>query len=285
MPRINYTVEQLREKAADVRRDVVVMHAGGGWGGVGSSLAAADLLTTLFFYEFNFDLNDPTWADRDLWHVSSRAIGSGLYATMGEVGFFPLGDLTRFGTAESHVRSFPSSTTPGIDVTAGVPGAGLSVAIGMALGSRLDDVHRRVYCIMDDSEVQDGTFWESAMAAAHLEMDNLVLVVEYDGKQAGGDIEEVLGFAPLTEKLRSFNWHTIEIDGNDLDAVVGAFNKSRSLKGAPVAILSCTTLGKGVSFMEDDDAWCRGNPDDEQTRTALEELGTNYDEWTKRLSA
>ena len=285
MPRINYTVEQLREKAIDVRRDIIAMHATGHWGGPGSSLAAADLLTTLFFYELNFDKDNPDWPERDVWHVSSRALSSALYAAMGEVGLCPQSDLLRVADAGHYMQSFPSAATPGIQVSAGVPGAGLAVSIGMALGSRIDQVHRRVYSVMDDSELQQGVFWESAIAAAHHELANLVLVVDYDGKQDGGDIEEIMGFAPLTEKLRSFNWHTIEVDGNDLDEVVGAFNKSRSLKGAPTAILSCTMLGKGVSFMEDDEQWCTGLPDEEQTVAALSELGTTLDDWTKRLSA
>jgi transketolase len=288
VPRINYTVEQLREKAVDLRRDIIAMHATGRWGAVGSPLAAADLMATLFFYEVNFDRDDPAWPERDIWHVSSASLSTALYAAMAEVGLLATGDLLRGDDVESlahHLQPFPSSGTPRVEATGGVPGAGLSVSIGMAMASRLDGAHRRVYCVMDDSEVQNGLFWEGAIAAAHHELHELVLVIDYDGKQAGGDVEEVLGYAPLTEKLRSFNWHTIEIDGNDLDAVVGAFDRSRTLKGAPVAILSCTALGKGVSFMEDDEQWCLAHPDAEQAAAAMTELGTTMEEWSKRLSA
>jgi transketolase len=285
VPRINFTVEQLREKAIDVRRNVVAMHAGGQLGGPGASLAAADLMTTLFFYEINFDRDNPDWEDRDIWHVSSQPLAAAMYSAMAEVGYFPFADLLRIGDLDMPVRSYPSATARGVEVSGGVPGAGLSVAIGMALGSHLDQQHRRVYCIMDDSEVQEGVFWEAAIAAAHHELDGLVLVIDYDGKQQGGDIEEVMGFAPLTEKLRSFNWHTIEIDGNDLDAIVEAFDKSRSLRGAPTAILNCTLHGKGVSFMEDDEQWHDAAPSEEQVREALTELGTSYDDWMKRLSS
>ena len=280
--RINYTVEQLRDKATVVRRNIMSMCAGGEWGGCGTALAGADLLTTLFFYEINLDLENPSWAERDIWHSSSRPLAPALYAAMAEVGFFPRADLLKLGEFGHYMQAFPSASTPGIEVS-GIQGSGLSTCVGVGLASRIDDSHRRVYCIMDDSEVHCGQFWEAALAAAHHELDNLVLIIDYDGKQQDGDIEEVMAIAPLTEKLRSFNWHTIEVDGNDVQQIVEAFDRSRSLRGAPVTIFSCTTVGHGISFMEDDDAWLEGIPDEAQIQAALAELGTSGEEWQKHL--
>ncbi len=285
MPRINYTVEQLRDKAVDVRRNVVTMGATGGWGGIGSSLAAADLMTTLFFYEVNFNPDDLEWPERDLWHVSSKGLTAALYATMAEVGYFPKADLLAVDQPDNHIEGFPSARTPGIELSGGVQGAGLSGAVGMGLATRMHEVHRRVYCVVDDSEVQDGQFWEAALAAAQFELEQLVLVVDYDDKQADGDVEDVMALAPLNDKLRSFNWHTLEIDGNDMEAVVGGLDRSRSNKGAPTAILNCSMLGKGVSFMESEDPWYAGIPTEEQAVEALSELGTTLEEWRKRLTA
>jgi transketolase len=281
VPRLNYAVDQLEAKAMDVRRNIVAALAQQGTIPAGSPLAAADLMTTLFFYEISFKLDDLRWSERDLWHVSSRALTPALYAVMAEVGFFPLRDLLAMGAIDHHLEGFPSTRTPGIEVSGGVPGAGLSVSVGVALASRMDRHPRRVYCVCDDSEVQEGAIWEAAMAAAQFELDNLVLVVDLDGKQADGDIEEIIGLAPLAEKFRAFNWHVFEADGNDPEKLVDAFNRSRSRRGAPSAILSCTTRGRGVSVLEESDAPL----DQELASRAMEELGTTLDEWRRRIES
>jgi transketolase len=253
VPRLNYTVDQLKEKALDVRRDVVTALVEHPVARVGSALAGADLLTTLLFYEVNFKLDDPDWVERDMWHVSSQALTPALHAAMAEVGFFPTSDLASIGSPDHHLEGFPSSRTPGVEVSGGPPGAGLSVALGMALASRLDGNPRRIYCVMDDSEIQSGQLWEAAMAAAQFELGNLVLVIDLDGHQADGEIEEIIGLVPLAEKMRDFNWHVLEVDGNDVEELVDAFNRSRSLHGAPAVILSCTVHGHGVALFEESD--------------------------------
>lgn len=281
MPRLNYTVSQLEAKAIDVRRDVIVALARRSLPGAGSALAGADLLTALFFYEINFKLDDLRWAERDVWHLSSRALAPVLHAVMAEVGFFPARDLLLTGAVDHHLEGYASNRTPGVEVCGGVPGGGLSVSVGMALASRMERNPRRVYCVMDDSEVQEGQLWEAAMAAAHLELDNLVLAIDLDGKQEDGDTEEIVGLAPLAEKLRSFNWHVLETDGNSAEKLVEAFNRSRSLRGAPAVILSCTTRGHGVGMLEESDPVLTP----ELAAQALGELGTTLDDWTRRLEA
>lgn len=281
MPRLNYTISQLEEKARDVRRNIVTAIGLHAVTPPGSALAGADLLTVLFFYEINFKLGDLRWPERDIWHVSSRALAPALHAVMAEVGFFPTRDLLAMGAVDHHLEGDPSGRTRGIEVSGGVPGGGLSVAVGAALSSKMDKNPRRIYCVMDDSEIQEGQFWEAAMAAAQFELDNLVLVVDLDGKQADGEIEEIMGLAPLTEKLRAFNWHVLEVDGNNLEKLVEAFNRTRGLRGAPSAILSCTTRGHGVSMLEESDEPFT----QDMARQALVELGSTFDDWKRRLEA
>lgn len=279
MPRLNYSPGQIEEKALDVRRNVITALALHPIMAPGPSLAGADLLATLFFYEINFKLDDLHWSERDIWHVSSRALTPALHAVMAEVGYFSGRDLLHLGAAGHHLAGIPSARTPGVEVSAGTPGAGLSVALGVALASHLDKNPRRVYCVMDDSEIQSGQVWEAAMAAAQFELDNLVLAVDLDGRQADGDIEEVIGLAPLAEKLRDFNWHVLEVDGNDVTQLVDAFNRSRSLRRAPTAILSCTTPGRGVSRFEEGEVALTF----ETAGEALRELKTTFEEWRRRL--
>jgi transketolase len=281
VPRLNLSPSQLEEKALDVRRNLVTALALHPIMSPGPSLAGADLLTTLFFYEINFRLDDLLWPERDIWHVSSRVLTPALHAVMAEVGYFPGRDLLQLGAAGHHLGGLPSSRTPGVEISAGTPGSGLSVAVGVALASHLDKSPRRVYCVMDDSEIQSGQVWEAAMAAAQFELDNLVLAVDLDGRQADGDIEEIVGLAPLAEKLRDSNWHVLEVDGNDTTQLVDAFNRSRSLHRAPTAILSCTTPGRGVGRFEESDAPLTF----EDAGEALQELQTTLEDWRRRLEA
>jgi transketolase len=281
LPRLNYSLEQLATKATEVRRDVVTALGEHPVTPAGPALAGADLLTTLFFYEINFAPEDRDWPGRDFWHVSSRALTPALAAAMAEAGFFPLRDLLKLGTVDHPLEGALSNRTPGIAVSAGVDGAGLSVAVGMAVASRLDHNPRRIYCLIDDAEVQIGQVWEAAMSAAQFELDNLVLVIDMDGKQADGDIEEIMGLAPLAEMFRAFNWHVLEVDGNDLSRLVDAFNRSRSKKKAPTAILSCTTRGRGVETLEETDDLLTP----ESAAEALVALGTSAADWRRRLEA
>ena len=284
MPRLEHDVEQLKERALFVRRDIVALLARSQTGHSGGPLSCADFGTVLFFHEMNVDparLDDPT---RDLWHFSIGHVTPVIYSLMAERGYFPLRDLLQFRNFEGHLQGHPSKhDTPGIEVSSGSLGQGLSVACGMALGSRMDGNPRRVYCVMGDGEQQEGQIWEAAMFAAHYKLDNLCGVIDYNRKQIDGDVEDIMGIAPLAEKWRAFNWNVIEVDGHEVGAVIAAFEAARRTKGKPSVLLAHTVMGKGVSFMEDDYRWHGNPPSVEQAETALAELGTSLADWTQRL--
>lgn len=284
MPRLKHDVEQLKERALFVRRDIVALLARSQSGHSGGPLSCADFGTVLFFHEMNLDparLDDPT---RDLWHFSIGHVTPVIYSLMAERGYFPLKDLLQFRSLEGHLQGHPSKhDTPGIEVSSGSLGQGLSVACGMALGSRMDGNPRRVYCVMGDGEQQEGQIWEAAMFAAHYKLDNLCGVVDYNRKQIDGDVQDVMGIAPLAEKWRAFGWNVVEVDGHDVAAVIGGFEAARHAKGKPSVLLAHTVMGKGVSYMEDDYRWHGNPPSVEQAETALTELGTSLSAWTQRL--
>jgi transketolase len=284
MPRLEYDVNQLRERALYVRRDIVALLARSQSGHSGGPLSSTDFGTVLFFHEMNVDpahLDDPK---RDLWHFSIGHITPCIYALMGERGYFPLKDLLQFRRFEGHLQGHPSHhDTPGIEVSSGSLGQGLSVCCGMALGSRMDGNQRRVYCVMGDGEQQEGQIWEASMFAAHYKLDNLCGVIDYNRKQIDGDVQDVMGIAPLADKWRAFGWHVVECDGHDVGKVLGAFEEARRTKGKPTVILAKTIMGKGVSYMEDDYRWHGVPPNLEQAQKAMVELGTTLEAWTKRL--
>lgn len=284
MPRLNLDVEQLRERALFVRRDIVALLARSQTGHSGGPLSCADFGAVLFFHEMNVNperLDDPS---RDLWHFSIGHVTPVIYSLMAERGYFPLEDLLHFRRIEGHLQGHPSKhDTRGIEVSAGSLGQGLSVCCGMALGSRMDGNPRRVYCVMGDGEQQEGQIWEAAMFAAHYKLDNLCGVIDYNRKQIDGDVEDVMGIAPLAEKWRAFNWNVIEVNGHDMHSVIKGFETARRSKGKPSVLLAHTVMGKGVSFMEDDYRWHGNPPSVEQAETALIELGTSLSAWTKRL--
>jgi transketolase len=192
--------------------------------------------------------------------------------------------LLEFRSFQGHLQGHPSKhDTPGIDVSAGSLGQGLSVCCGMALGSRMDRLSRRVYCVRGDGEQQEGQIWEASMFAAHYKLDNLCAVIDYNRKQIDGDVQDVMGIAPLADKWRAFGWNVIEADGHDIPNLVDAFAQARAAKGRPSVILAHTVMGKGVSYMEDDYRWHGVPPNKDQAEQALRELGTSFEAWTGRL--
>jgi transketolase len=283
---LDYDVNQLRERALYVRRDIVALLARSQSGHSGGPLSSTDFGTVLFFHEMNIDpahLDDPA---RDLWHFSIGHITPCIYSLMGERGYFPLKDLLQFRSFQGHLQGHPSHhDTPGIEVSSGSLGQGLSVCCGMALGSRMDGNQRRVYCVMGDGEQQEGQIWEAAMFAAHYKLDNICAVIDYNRKQIDGDVQDVMGIAPLADKWRAFGWHVVECDGHDVTRILGAFDEARRTKGKPTVILAKTVMGKGVSYMEDDYRWHGVPPNLEQAQKAMVELGTTLEDWTKRLEA
>jgi transketolase len=284
MPRLGMTVRELQERALFVRRDIVALLARSQSGHSGGPLSSTDFGTVLFFHEMNVNprrLDDPS---RDMWHFSIGHVTPVIYSLMGERGYFPLVDLLGFRQMHGHLQGHPSKhDTPGIEVSSGSLGQGLSVACGMALGSKMDKVERRVYCVMGDGEQQEGQIWEAAMFAAHYKLDNLCAVIDYNRKQIDGDVQDVMGIAPLADKWRGFNWNVIDADGHDIPALLEAFELARATRGKPSVILAHTVMGKGVSFMEDDYKWHGVPPSREQADQALREMGTSLEEWTARL--
>jgi transketolase len=282
--RLKWSVEQLQVKALDIRRDIITLLSKSQTGHSGGPLSCADFGTALFFHELSVDPKNPRWPDRDFWHFSIGHVTPVIYSLMAERGYFPLKDLMKFRAFDGHAQGHPSAhDTPGIEVSAGSLGQGLSVCCGVAMAARMDHHPRRIYCVMGDGEQQEGQIWEASMFAAHYRLDNLCAVIDYNHKQIDGDVESVMGINPLADKWRAFNWNVIECDGHDIPDVLRAFEQARAFKGRPSLILADTVMGKGVSYMADDYRWHGKPPKPEQAETALQELGTHYDEWSARL--
>ena len=282
--RLQWPVEALTAKALDIRRDIITLLIKSQTGHTGGPLSCADFGTALFFNELNLDPANPNWPDRDFWHFSIGHVTPVIYSLMSERGYFPLGDLMKFRAFDGHAQGHPSKhDTPGIEVSAGSLGQGLSVCCGVAKAAQIDAHPRRVYCVMGDGEQQEGQIWEAAMFAAHHRLDQICAVIDYNRKQIDGDVEDVMGIKPLADKWRSFNWNVIECRGHDMPDILRAFSEARAFKGRPSVILAHTVMGQGISFMADDYHWHGKPPKPAEGDKALAELGTTYAEWSERL--
>jgi transketolase len=270
--------------ALNIRRDIITMNANAKTGHTGGPLSTADYAAALFFHELVYDPKDPHWAERDRFHWSMGHVTPVIYSVMAEAGYWPKADLMKFRQFDGHLQGHPARTdTPGIEVSSGSLGQGLSVCVGMALAARLDRHPRRVYCQMGDGEQQEGQIWEAAMSAGHYQLDNLVGYVDCNRQQIDGAVEDIMGIEPIADKYRSFRWHVIDIDGHNMVAILAAFDEARATKGKPSVILARTRMGEGVSFMVDDYTWHGKPPKMDEAEHALAELGTSYAEWSKRL--
>jgi len=282
--RLGWDVERLTRKALDIRRDIVTLLAKSQTGHSGGPLSSCDFGTALFFNELNIDPANPRWPERDYWHFSIGHITPLIYSLMAERGYFPLRDLMKFRAFDGHAQGHPSAhDTPGIEVSAGSLGQGLSVCCGVAMAFRLDKSPRRVWCIMGDGEQQEGQIWEAAMFAGHYKLDHLCGFIDYNRKQIDGDVEDVMGIAPLADKWRAFEWNVIECDGHAMPDILRAIKEAKEHRGRPSVILAHTVMGQGVSYMADDYRWHGKPPKMEQAEVALKELGTSYAEWSERL--
>lgn len=284
MSRLNYSLQELNRKALDIRRDIITMLANAQSGHSGGSLSCTDFSTALFFHELNLDPNIQRWPERDFWHFSIGHVTPVIYSLMAERGYFELRDLLKFRQIDGHLQGHPSAhDTPGIEVSAGSLGQGLSIAVGAALASRLDHHPRRCWCIMGDGEQQEGSIWEAVLSAAHYKLDYLTAIIDVNRKQIDGETEKVLNIEPLDTKYRAFGWHVIDIDGHDMEQILQAFEEAKSVHGQPSVILARTVMGKGVSLMEEREYWHGRPPTREQAEKALKELGTGWDEWYRYL--
>ena len=279
-----YDIPALQEVALRVRRDIITMLPEAGSGHTGGPLSAADYLTVCFFNEMVYDPLNPRWTDRDMWFYSFGHVTPVHYSLLAEAGFYPKRELLKFRKFDGHLQGHPSCLdSPGIEVSSGSLGQGLSIAVGAALGSRIDKHPRRIHCFMSDGEQQEGSIWEAAMSAGHYKLDSLVGLIDYNDIQIDGKVENIMGIAPLGDKYRAFRWHVIEIDGHNMKQILDALAEARTTKGKPTVILCKTFMGKGVSFMHDDYKWHGMPPSREQSEKALLELGTTYEEWYKYL--
>ncbi len=280
----NYSKDQLIAKALDVRRDIITMLVPAKSGHTGGPLSCADFATALYFRYLNHRPQEPTWPDRDFAFYSIGHVTPVNYSILAECGYFPMKDLMKFRKIDGHLQGHPHRLdTPGIEISSGSLGHGLGVACGVAKGSKIDHHDRRVYCIMGDGELEEGSCWESAMFAGHYRLDNLGVVVDYNNAQIDGKNVDIMDIAPLADKWRAFNWHVIEIDGHDMDQILAAYDEMLSFKGKPTVVIAHTRMGEGVSFMEGHYQWHGKPPKPEEGEAAMKELGTTLSEWTDRL--
>ena len=265
--------KQLMAAACKVRMGVVEGTHSAKAGHPGGSLSAADLFTYLYFKELNVDPKNPRWEDRDRFVLSKGHTAPGLYAALANRGFFPVDDLSTLRHIDSYLQGHPNmNTVPGVDMSTGSLGQGVSCAAGMALAARRMGKSCRVYTLLGDGEIQEGQVWEAMMFAAHYKLDNFCAIVDNNGLQIDGPIDQVMSPYPIPEKLKAFGFSVIEIDGHDFDQMEAAFEKAKATKGAPTAIVMKTTKGKGVSYMEGQAGWHGKAPNDEEYAKGMEEL-------------
>ena len=264
---------ELMKTANEVRKGIVTAVHSAKSGHPGGSLSAADIYTYLYFEEMNIDPKDPKKADRDRFVLSKGLTAPGYYSTLAHRGFFPVEDLTTLRKVGSYLQGHPDMKhIPGVDMSSGSLGQGISAAVGMAISAKLSNDDYRVYTLLGDGEIQEGQVWEASMLAGHRKLDNLVVIVDNNNLQIDGKITDVNSPYPIDKKFEAFNFHVINIDGNDFDQIEAAFKEARKTKGMPTAIIAKTIKGKGVSFMEDQAGWHGKAPNDEQYAQAMEEL-------------
>lgn len=265
------------ELAAKVRIDVIRAVHTAGSGHPGGSLSAADIVTALYFKEMNIDPADPKKADRDKFVLSKGHAGPVQYAALAERGYYPVEDMMTLRKLGSRFQGHPNMhKVPGIEMSTGSLGQGISVCVGMALANKMDKNPGRIYTLLGDGELQEGLVWEAAMAAAHYGLDNMVAIVDFNGLQIDGKNDDVMTVKPIDEKFAAFGWNVVVIDGHNFDEIFAAFDNARACKGKPTAIIAKTHKGHGVSFMEDNPGWHGKAPNAEEAKQAVEELGGEW---------
>ena len=265
--------KQLQMEACKVRMGVIESTHGAKAGHPGGSLSAADVFTYLYFKEMNIDPKNPKWEERDRFVLSKGHTAPGLYAALANRGFFPVEDLPTLRHIDSYLQGHPNmNTVPGVDMSTGSLGQGVSVAVGMALGAKHQGKTYRVYTLLGDGEIQEGQVWEACMAASHYKLDNLCVIIDNNGLQIDGAVDKVMSPYPIPDKLKAFGFAVKEIDGHDFDQIEAAFAEAKATKGVPFAIVMKTTKGKGVSYMENQAGWHGKAPNDEEYKIAMDEL-------------
>lgn len=264
---------KLMKTTNEVRKDIVTAVHSAKAGHPGGSLSAAELLTFLYFEEMNIDPKDPGKADRDRFVLSKGHIAPALYSVLAERGYFPKKELLTLRHTGSRLQGHPDmKQVPGVDMSSGSLGQGISAAVGMAIAAKLSGASYRVYTMVGDGEIQEGQVWEASMLAAHRRLDNLVVIVDNNNLQIDGEVDKVNSPYPIDKKFEAFNFHVINIDGNDFDQIEPALKEARAVKGQPTAIIAKTLKGKGVSFMENAAEWHGKAPNDEEYKIAMADL-------------
>lgn len=265
--------QELETIACEIRQDIIAMVHESQSGHPGGSLSSADILTALYFKEMNIDPLNPNWEDRDRFILSKGHASPVLYATLAKKGFFPTEELLKFRKTGAMLQGHPDmKNIPGVDMSTGSLGQGLSVANGMALAGKIDNKDYRVYVVIGDGESQEGMIWEAAMLSAHYKLDNLTVFLDKNNLQIDGKNSDVMNVEPLDEKFRAFGWNVLNISGHCFSDIFEAIEDSKRMKGMPTMIIADTVKGKGVCFMEDRAEWHGSAPNDEQTKEALEKL-------------
>ena len=265
--------KQLQITACKVRMGVIESTHGAKAGHPGGSLSAAEVFTYLYFKEMNIDPANPKWEDRDRFVLSKGHTTPGLYSVLAQRGYFPVEDLPTFRHIDSYLQGHPNmNTVPGVDMSTGSLGQGISTAVGMAMAAKHTGKANRVYTLLGDGEIQEGQVWEACMAAAHYKLDNLCIVVDNNGLQIDGSVSDVMSPYPIVDKLEAFGFHVQAIDGHDFDAIEAAFAAARQVTGKPSAIVVKTVKGKGVSYMENQAGWHGKAPNDAEYEQAMTEL-------------
>ena len=274
--------KQLEITATKVRMGIIEGVYNAKCGHPGGSLSVCDTLTYLYFSRMNVDPKNPTMPDRDRLVLSKGHTAPALYSVLANRGFFPVEDLKTLRHIDSYLQGHPVlGKVPGVDMSTGSLGQGISAACGMALSGKLDNDTYSVYAVLGDGEIEEGQVWEAAMFAAHYQLDNLVAIIDNNNLQIDGEISKVMSPYPIDEKFRAFGWHVIVIDGHDFNEIEKAFNEASTVANQPVAIIQKTTKGKGVSYMENQVSWHGSAPNEEQYNTAMSELQAKLDELTK----
>lgn len=265
--------QELKKIAHEVRKGIITSIYSAKAGHPGGSLSAADLFVYLYFEELNIDPKNPQMEERDRFVLSKGHTAPGLYAALAHRGFFPIEDLETLRHIGSYLQGHPDmKCTPGIDMSTGSLGQGLSTAVGMALAAKMDQKDYRVYALCGDGEIQEGQIWEAAMFAGHRKLDNLVVIVDHNKLQIDGKVGDVCSPYPIDQKFKAFNFHTITIDGHNFDEIDAAFKEARQTKGMPTVIIANTLKGKGISFMEDAAEWHGKAPKEAEFNVAMEDL-------------
>lgn len=266
-------VEELKIKAKEIRRDIIEEIFNAKSGHPGGSLSIADIMTVLYFDELNIDEKNPRWEDRDRLVLSKGHCAPALYAVLSERGYFEKEKLVSLRKIDSNLQGHPNmNDVPGVDMSTGSLGQGLSVANGMAVSAKMDNKNYRVYCILGDGEIEEGQIWEAAMTSNKYKLDNLCVIVDNNNLQIDGTIQEVMDSTPIDEKFKSFGFHVIKIDGHNFDEIKAAFKDAKNTKGKPTCIIAKTIKGKGISYMENQAGWHGKAPNEEEYSQAMIDL-------------